>query len=73
MVSGLTCAPKSTVKAADYGDLFSFLCPGASCDGINGNGTTGVYGAFSMCNSVDRLAWAMNSVCANVTRSPHVY
>jgi hypothetical protein len=64
MLESLGCVAKDSVDESDYGDLFSFICGGdVDCTGINGNGTTGEYGAFSMCNPSERLSWAMNAVC----------
>jgi hypothetical protein len=63
MVNSLTCVAKSSVDKSKYGDLFSFTCgKGTDCTGINGNGTTGAYGAYSMCGASERLSWAMNAV-----------
>jgi len=62
MVNSLTCVAKSSVDKSKYGDLFSFTCgKGTDCTGINGNGTTGAYGAYSMCGASERLSWAMNA------------
>lgn len=63
MVSALSCVTSSKVKETDAGKLFSYICANADCSGINANGTTGEYGAYSMCSPLERLAWAMNSVC----------
>jgi hypothetical protein len=63
MVESLGCVAKSSVAETDYADLFSYVCGGkADCTGINGNATTGEYGAYSMCNSTQRLSWAFNAV-----------
>lgn len=62
MTKSLKCVAKSSVKTSSYGDLFSYTCADGICSGINGNGTTGVYGAFSQCNAEERLSWAMNAV-----------
>ncbi|KAF8541902.1 Glucanosyltransferase-domain-containing protein [Trichophaea hybrida] len=62
MISSLGCVAKSSVDKSKYGDLFSFICgKGTDCTGINGNGTTGSYGAYSMCSPTERLSWAMNA------------
>lgn len=63
MVESLECSPKRNIKSEDMGDLFSFICgeAGTDCSGINGDAEAGVYGAYSMCNPSERLAWAMNA------------
>jgi len=62
MVKSLGCVAKSDVDTKKFEDLFSFICGGGTdCTGINGNGTTGEYGAYSMCNPKERLSWAMNA------------
>ncbi|KAA8906515.1 Glucanosyltransferase-domain-containing protein [Sphaerosporella brunnea] len=62
MVSSLSCVAKSSLPEKNYADLFSYICGGnTDCSGINGNATTGKYGAYSMCNSTERLSWAMNA------------
>jgi hypothetical protein len=62
MTAELGCVAKSSVSSDDYDSLFSYICADIDCTGITGNGTTGEYGAFSMCNSTQRLSWAMNAV-----------
>ncbi|KAI5817510.1 beta-1,3-glucanosyltransferase [Pyronema omphalodes] len=62
MTGALSCSAKSSVKPSDYGSLFSYICGGKTeCTGINGNGTTGNYGAYSMCSPSERLSWAMDA------------
>lgn len=62
MYSTLSCIPSSSLKAASYGDIFGFIC-GAKpelCAGIHANASTGVYGAYGMCNDTVKLAYVMN-------------
>lgn len=64
MVASLTCVVDDSVSSSDYGDLFSYfygLGDSAYYEGIYANGTSGVYGAYSMCNPKDQLSWAMNA------------
>lgn len=58
-----TCVPSSSLSAESYGDIFDTICGSdqSLCAGINGNATTGVYGTFSMCSSVDKLAIVMGA------------
>lgn len=65
MVSALSCTTASKVKDTDASKLFGYICgdSGTNCSGIIANGTTGEYGAYSMCSPLERLAWAMNAVC----------
>jgi len=68
MVSSLTCTAKAGLDTASIGTLFATVCatPGA-CANIIGNATTGVYGAFSMCNATERLANAFNTYYNGLT------
>lgn len=70
MVSALSCTAAPKVKDTDAAELFGYICgdSGTNCAGIIANGTTGEYGAYSMCSSLERLAWAMNAVCFYFTR-----
>ncbi|KAK1573200.1 glycolipid anchored surface protein [Colletotrichum navitas] len=63
MVKSLSCTPKSGITADAIGDIFGYIC-GAdpkSCNGINTNTTTGVYGAYSMCNDEQKLAFVLDT------------
>jgi len=63
MLGTLSCQAKSTLSGEEIGSLFSQVCGynnGASCVGIDVNATSGVYGAYSMCSSIQKLSWAMN-------------
>jgi hypothetical protein len=69
MVQSLGCVAKSSVSDKDISSLFSFICAKADCGGVSTNGTTGIYGAYSMCTASQRLSWAMNTVCSHL-RTP---
>ncbi|KAG7191557.1 1,3-beta-glucanosyltransferase gas1 [Scheffersomyces spartinae] len=56
----LTCQVDSSVSKKDYGDLFGIVCGKIDCSDISGNGTTGVYGAFSFCSDKDKLSYVLN-------------
>lgn len=63
MQASLSCTVKDqSISDTDISDKFSYLCGQGSdiCKGVIGNGTTGIYGSYSMCNSTERLSWAMN-------------
>jgi hypothetical protein len=65
MVQNLTCVVKGTPSDAVIGTLFNVTCNpsnGANiCDGIQHDGATGQYGAYSMCSPTEQLSWAMNA------------
>lgn len=63
MYNSLTCIGKSSLSDTEVGELFGEVCGASSsaCDGITHNGTTGEYGAYSMCNSTEQLAWVLNA------------
>jgi hypothetical protein len=63
MVKASGCVPKSGLASSKYSAIFDYVCGKNEtlCDGINGNATTGVYGTYSMCNSVDQLAYVLNA------------
>lgn len=63
MFNSISCAPASSLDEDDYGDIFSYIC-GAdpdSCAGVNGNASTGVFGAYSMCNSTQKLGYVLDT------------
>ncbi|RDW82563.1 hypothetical protein BP6252_03675 [Coleophoma cylindrospora] len=64
MMASLTCKTSSSLKASDVGTLFGQVCAynnGRPCAGITTNTTTGVYGAYSMCNATEQLSYAFNA------------
>ncbi|KAJ6113856.1 hypothetical protein N7523_007173 [Penicillium sp. IBT 18751x] len=61
MYNTLDCVPVDDITDKQYTNTFSYLGgKDGVLDGVTGNATEGVYGAYSMCNKNQRLAWAMN-------------
>lgn len=62
MVSSLSCKAKDGIKPTDIADQFDFVCgeDPEACGGINGNATTGKYGAYSMCTAEEKLSFVYN-------------
>lgn len=60
MYDTLECVPVDNISSKLYQKTFSYLGGEGVIDGVTGNATTGQYGAYSMCNSDQRLAFAMN-------------
>lgn len=62
MYNSLSCVVASDVDTDDYGDLFGVVCGlnDEACAGITHNATTGVYGAYSMCNTTEQMAFVLN-------------
>lgn len=63
MFNSITCAPSSSLDEDDYGEIFGYVCgqDPDSCAGVNGNATTGVFGAYSMCNSTQKLGYVLDT------------
>lgn len=63
MQASLSCVRSSGLATKDYGDIFNFICGNnpAVCAGINGNATSGVYGAYSMCDDGAKLDYVLDT------------
>lgn len=63
MQSSLSCVRANNLNPDDYGAIFGFICgkSPAACAGINGNTTTGVYGAYVMCDDGAKLDYVLNA------------
>lgn len=64
MVQNLTCKAKADLTDQVIKAQFDYICAPATgnyCGGINANASTGAYGAYSMCNPVERLSWAFDA------------
>ncbi|KAI5956105.1 PHR2 [Candida margitis] len=60
MSKSLKCVVKDSVDSDDYADMYSYVCAKIDCGGINANGTTGEYGAYSPCSAKDKLSFVLN-------------
>ena len=62
MFNTLSCVPKPGLDVEQFGQIFGYICgqPGNLCSGISGNTSTGVYGAFSMCNAQEKLGFVLD-------------
>ena len=72
MVQSLNCTAKSSISDDDITTNFDYLCDpsnGDFCSGILANGSTGVYGAYSMCSTKERVAWAFNAYYMDQTKN----
>lgn len=66
MVQNLTCVAKPGIDTNTTVNIFSTACDPNNgnadiCGGITHNGTTGKFGAYSMCNTTAQLSWALNA------------
>lgn len=63
MLDTLACAVKSGTPETDFGDNFDYICghDNKACDGIANNGSSGTYGAYGMCNPMQKLSFVMNN------------
>ncbi|TAQ85821.1 hypothetical protein B7494_g5834 [Chlorociboria aeruginascens] len=62
MVSSLSCVANTGLSGNETATLFNTVCglDENACAGINANATTGVYGAYSMCDSSQKLSFAFD-------------
>jgi uncharacterized membrane protein YuzA (DUF378 family) len=62
MVSSLSCVANTGLTGNQTADLFDTVCglDPKACLGISANGTTGVYGAYSVCTASQQLSFAFN-------------
>ena len=70
MISNLTCIAKSGLSDDTIESQFNYVCDpskGDYCSGVTANGSTGVYGAFSMCSASEQLSYAFNQYYLNQT------
>jgi hypothetical protein len=72
MYASVSCAPSRSLNTSDYGEIFGFICSEkpSVCAGINTNTTTGVYGAYSMCNDTHKLAYVTDAYYLDQNSAP---
>ncbi|KAH7242306.1 beta-1,3-glucanosyltransferase [Fusarium tricinctum] len=63
MKKSRSCVPADDLKAKDFNSIFGYICGENEkiCTAINGNATTGVYGAYSMCDNEAKLAYILDA------------
>ncbi|KAK3402611.1 Glucanosyltransferase-domain-containing protein [Sordaria brevicollis] len=73
MFNSLTCVPDKNLKAEEYGDIFGTVCGNDkdACAGILGDPSTGVYGAYAMCNAKQQLGYVMDQYYKNQKYASH--
>ncbi|KAL8675403.1 MAG: hypothetical protein Q9168_000234 [Polycauliona sp. 1 TL-2023] len=72
MVQSLNCTANADISDNTTKTNFDYLCDptnGDYCSGILANGSQGVYGAYSMCSSQERIAWAFNAYFMDQTKN----
>ncbi|KAI9773417.1 MAG: 1,3-beta-glucanosyltransferase gas1 [Geoglossum simile] len=61
MVKSLECVARPGVQESAFDALFGVACEiKGKCDGIQADGSSGVYGAYSMCSPSEKLSWVFN-------------
>ncbi|KAI9787765.1 MAG: 1,3-beta-glucanosyltransferase gas1 [Geoglossum umbratile] len=71
MVKSLNCAAKAGVQDSAFGTLFGSACATKGvCDGIQADGSSGVYGAYSMCSPLEQLSWVFNEYYSANNKNP---
>jgi hypothetical protein len=63
MVKSRTCVPADDLKAKDFNEIFGYICGENKkiCTAINANATSGIYGAYSMCDNEAKLAYILDA------------
>jgi len=67
MVSSLSCVASTGLSGNETAELFNTVCglDKSSCNGISADATTGIYGAYSMCEPYQQLSFAFNRYYLN--------
>ncbi|KUJ13897.1 uncharacterized protein LY89DRAFT_149451 [Mollisia scopiformis] len=62
MVNSLQCVARSPLNSSTTTSLLEGICGTNSinCPALHGDGSTGIYGSYSMCNVTERLSWALD-------------
>ncbi|KAE8450036.1 hypothetical protein EG329_007175 [Mollisiaceae sp. DMI_Dod_QoI] len=71
MMSSLSCQANPGLSGNDTATLFSTVCglDKSACAGITANGTTGIYGAYSMCTAQQQLSFAFDQYYKNQNKA----
>ncbi|KAF3760378.1 glycoside hydrolase family 72 /Carbohydrate-binding module family 43 [Cryphonectria parasitica EP155] len=62
MYESLSCVPSSGINGSAYSSIYGYICgeDESYCAGVLTNATSGVYGAYSMCNSTQMLGYILD-------------
>ncbi|CAN8095244.1 unnamed protein product [Discula destructiva] len=62
MYNSLTCVASADIESDGYGELYGYICGEDSsyCAGVTTNATSGVYGAYSMCDATQMLGYVLD-------------
>lgn len=71
MQKSLSCVRDDKLEKKDFGDVFDFICGKKPqlCKGIQANGTSGVYGAYSMCDDGAKLDFVLDAYYEELGKS----
>lgn len=63
MLKSRSCVPADGLKSKDFDSIFGYICgeDKSLCTAINGNATSGIYGAYSMCDNESKLAYILDA------------
>ncbi|KTW27761.1 hypothetical protein T552_02201 [Pneumocystis carinii B80] len=56
-----SCIAVNDITDTEISSIFSYVCGEISCKGVSGDGRTGVYGAYSVCEPIDQLNIILHS------------
>ncbi|GAP92778.1 putative glycoside hydrolase family 72 protein [Rosellinia necatrix] len=67
MFNSLSCAPASSLKEKDFGEVFDYICTNDAnaCAGIKRDTESGVYGPYSMCSPKQQLGHVLDAYYNN--------
>lgn len=62
MYNSLTCVPAADIESDAYSELYGYICgeDASYCSGVLTNATTGIYGAYSMCDATQMLGYVLD-------------
>ncbi|GJN76491.1 1,3-beta-glucanosyltransferase gas1 [Purpureocillium lilacinum] len=71
MSKSRSCVSAKDLDPKKYGAMFGFICgaDASICSAIQGNATTGVYGAYSMCSDADKLNYVLDAYYSKLNKA----
>ncbi|KAI0438809.1 family 72 glycoside hydrolase [Xylaria telfairii] len=73
MFKSLSCAPASSLKDKEFGDIFGYICENdpKACAGIKHDTEAGVYGPYSMCSPKQQLGHVLDAYYNNQNKGSY--